>query len=215
MGHLMVVCLFFRTRIPLFVVGEQVKCTLEKHHKLDLSFGNLTIVKVGKRVIQCRDGNGTIAGVCRINLTIPNTPLLEQNDLATNIVTIREATLKGIEGPISAIAYKLDHFIHINLQSADMKFMGSFSIPTNNQATWYSQWTLGQLSPDDYRYIFTTDFKHFNHVALGTCVQIFISGGKYVHICIFNPQLKISCTFVPPTRLQQWIIDKTFLLSFD
>jgi tRNA nucleotidyltransferase/poly(A) polymerase len=27
--------------------------------------------------------------------------------------------------------------------------------------------------------------------------------------------IRFSCKFIPPQRLQQWIIDKTFLLSFD
>lgn len=202
-----------RTKEPQYVIGEQVHCTLKKHHKLCLALGHLTIVGVGNRVIQCQDRNGAIGGVVRKNLVIPDNVLEEHNDLATNIVTIRGATIEGMQGPISGIAYKLDNFIHFNLQSADLKFRGSFSIPTSNRA----EWILEQVCYDDYRYIFKTNFKHLypNHLVFQTTAQVSISWKKYVEIFIFNPRIRFSCKFIPPQRLQQWIIDKTFLLSFD
>lgn len=201
-----------RTRQPQFVIGERVKCTLKKHHKLFIG-ASLTIVGLTSSIVQCRDQNGVIAGIRKDNLVVAYGSFDEQNDLATNIVAIQGATIEGIQGPISVIAYRLDSFIHFNLQSADLKFIGSFSIPTYNRAGW----TLEQVCYDDYCYVFKTNFKHLhpnNHI-FETTVQVAISWKNYVKIFIFNPRFHFSCKFIPPKRLQQVIIDKTFLLSFD
>lgn len=195
---------------PSFQFGEKLKCTLKKHRKLYVD-GYLYVEGAPiKGSVLCRDLKGSTARIRTSNLLqLPDMHCPEETNLYTGVVTIKEASLKGICGPIQATSTAKpitnspdSYLVDFNLESSDQKFKGHFSIPSAGSLGWKYESVCG-----DYDYVIDTKFTPMQK----TTVRASISIGGRVNICIFNygeDDTFFHCKFDVPKQVENLINKK-------